>query len=142
MQSPYYGFGGMSKDPKQGSANQTSGIGSRWIQPEFGQPIGKFSNKPEKDKEPILRTNPQSPANTSYVGALQRTDSMVKIVESPNGLAKAPRLPNQRLSKDMVNKNLVLLKAQNEFMVAQRKGDNSDMKRLMNKGQAINKMAM
>ena len=132
MQSAFYAYGGITKDPKQGSANQTSGIASRWIEPEFGQAIGKYSNKPVKDNESILGSNPQSPADTSYVGALQRTDSMIRIIEPPGNLAKAPMLPNQKLSRDMISENMKILKAQNEFMMAQRNGDTSTMRRLMN----------
>lgn len=140
MNTPYYGYGGMTKNPNEGSANQTAGIASRWINPEFGQAIGKYSNAPVKDSEKILSSNPQSPADTSEVGALQRTDSMVRIVESPNNLAKAPRLPNQRLSRDMISKNLMMINSQNEFMLAQRRGDDKEMRRLLNKGSSIQSM--
>lgn len=140
MNTPYYGYGGMTKDPNQGSANQTSGIGSRWINPEFGQAIGKYSNAPVKDSETILSSNPESPANTSEIGALQRVDTMVRIVESPNNLAKAGRLPNQKLSRDMLNKNLMILNAQREYILAQKRGDDKEMRRLLNKGSSIQSM--
>ena len=137
MQSSYYAYGGITRAPKEGSYAQTSGIGSRWVNPEFGQPIGKYSNMPVKDSEKILSSNPHSPANTSYVGALQRVDPMIRIVEQPGDLAKAPKLPNQKLTESMINNNRLMLNAQTSFMLAQKSGDNERMRQLMNRGSDI-----
>lgn len=135
---PYYSFGGIRREPREGSAAQTSGIPNKWIHPQFTQPIGERSGKPEQKGGQIEGSTPGYAMNTSEVGALGRIDSPVKIFEK--GLAKAPLLPNQKPSVSMVRRDIRLNKLQNEFIQAERLNQPDRMRRIISDAANLNSL--
>jgi hypothetical protein len=135
---PYYSFGGIRRQPREGSATQTSGVASKWIPPQFTQPIGEYSNRPENRGGQIVAETPGHAMNTSEVGALGRIDSAVKIIEPY--LPSAPLLPNQKPSESMVRRNIMLSKLQNDFVQAERRDQKDRMRRIIREAAELNQV--
>jgi len=134
--TPFY-MGRLPHNPNVGSFNQTSGIASRWIEPQFGQPISKTTNRPVKTGGEIIGYTPYAPQNTSEIGALGRIDSAVTVKEANDRLSIAPKLPDQNVTVSQAVKNRMLVDLQTKYMIAARDNDVKEMKILLEMGQRI-----
>lgn len=131
--STFYPFGGR-RAGSQASYNQTSGIASRWIEPNFAQPISKRSGRPQPMVTDglVLGTTPgKTDYTTSEVGALQRIDSYVTIKEAQDRLSVAARLPDVPPSMSEVQRNSELRTLQLMFMEQSMKGDDKKMRQIL-----------
>lgn len=124
-------------NPNIGSSNQTEGIASRWVEPLFGQPISKTTNKPVNRGGEIMGYTPYAPQNTSEVGALGRIDSADVVRQANDMLAVAPRLPKQTSNLDKNTQNRMIIELQKQFINASMRDDNKEMRKIMERGQMI-----